>query len=68
MKTTETQQLTNCCNAPYHFISPCLGEPGRYFCLKCQTEIDFKDTHSIEVPLYEQVSKGIYRKINTLVV
>lgn len=51
-------RLSKCCNDSTSTIPACFGDPTMVFCRKCNTECD-----TVDYPLYKEVSKGTYRKI-----
>ena len=50
--------LSNCCNAKTSTVPACFGEPTMSFCNCCNTQCEL-----VWKPMYENVAKGTYRKI-----
>lgn len=51
-------QLSKCCESKCLIVPPCFGDAEIIICRKCN-----KHTEIILKPVYEQVSKGVYREI-----
>lgn len=51
-------RLSKCCNGSTYTIPAYFYDPIMIFCRKCNTECV-----TVDYPLYQEVSKGTYRKI-----
>ncbi len=60
MEITKRTPVSDCCESDVHFIPPSLGDPGFYFCTRCNKECK---TKIITVQTHEKISDGIYRPI-----
>lgn len=66
MITNKAVFLSNCCDAEVYYISPSLGENGKYFCRSCGSIVDLNRLHTVVVTTHVKIANGIYRPVNNM--